>query len=194
MLLLLFLVPVIVSLLVVLLRQHWINRLALIGTAVVYIVIVILLWFNRSNTGLPDWLDGYFIIDAIGLLFLSIMTIVFAAAAFYSLYYFNEYKPDSRREAIYVAAMLLFVGAMTGVILAAQLALLWVLVEATTLTSAVLIYFEGKKSSLEAAWKSARIMISCTRSNPKKVVFSRVPDKRAETGEGASECASGNQA
>jgi len=153
MLLLLFLVPVIVSLVVVLLRQHWINRLALIGTAVVYVTIVIVLWFDRSNPGLPIWLDGYFIIDAIGLLFLSIMTIVFAAAALYSLYYFNEYKPDSRREAICVAAMLLFVGAMTGVILAAHLALLWVLVEATTLTSAVLIYFEGKKSSLEAAWK-----------------------------------------
>ncbi|MBU1633997.1 hypothetical protein KJ762_05740 [bacterium] len=134
-------------------RQHWINRLALVGTAVVYVTIVIVLWFDRSNPGLPIWLDGYFIIDTIGLLFLSIMTIVFAAAALYSLYYFNEYKPDSRREAIYVAAMLLFVGAMTGVILAAHLALLWVLVEATTLTSAVLIYFEGKKSSLEAAWK-----------------------------------------
>jgi hydrogenase-4 component F len=42
---------------------------------------------------------------------------------------------------------------MTGVILSAHLAMLWIFIEATTLTSAYLIYFDHKKSSLEASWK-----------------------------------------
>ena len=46
-----------------------------------------------------------------------------------------------------------FVWAMTGAILCTDLGIAWVLVEATTLTSAYLIYFNRTKNSIEAAWK-----------------------------------------
>ena len=48
---------------------------------------------------------------------------------------------------------LAFVWAMTGTILSTDLGIAWVLVEATTLSSAYLIFFNRTKNAIEAAWK-----------------------------------------
>ncbi len=152
MLVILFTVPLLLSLLVVWRRHRLINRAALLGTALLYLVAVIV-WWTGWDIAYLSWLSGYFTVDPLGLFFFTIMTLVFMAAAVYSLFYFQEHGLPPQREAVYVATMLLFLMAMTGVLLANHLALLWVFVEATTLTSAFLIYFEQHKSSLEAAWK-----------------------------------------
>lgn len=150
----LFAVPVIFSLLVLCWRRHrLLNRLALLGVAALYLAAAIAWWTGWDVAYLSGWLSGYFTVDPLALWFFTIMTLVFTAAAVYSLFYFREHELSPQREAVYVAAMLLFIMAMTGVLLANHLALLWVFVEATTLTSALLIYFERHKSSLEAAWK-----------------------------------------
>jgi hydrogenase-4 component F len=49
--------------------------------------------------------------------------------------------------------ILVFVLSMTGTLLSTDLGLAWVLIEATTLSSAYLIYFNKTKHSIEAAWK-----------------------------------------
>jgi hydrogenase-4 component F len=51
----------------------------------------------------------------------------------------------------------LFVGAMLLVVLANNLGVMWVAIEATTLASVFLVTFYGKVTSLEAAWKYAII-------------------------------------
>jgi hydrogenase-4 component F len=53
----------------------------------------------------------------------------------------------------YSLAILLFIFSMTGTILSTNLGLSWVFIEATTLASAYLIYFNKTKHALEAAWK-----------------------------------------
>jgi hydrogenase-4 component F len=150
---LILLAPIVLAALVLLWPNRLVTRLSLLGTATVYLIAAISWWSGLTHQNLPGWLSGYFQIDAIGLYFFSIMALVFAGTAIYSLFFFKEHGTNIREEALYVAFTLLFVDAMSGVILASHLALLWVFVEATTLTSAVLIYFEKKKSSLEAAWK-----------------------------------------
>ena len=60
--------------------------------------------------------------------------------------------PD-RRIRNYSFMILVFVLSMTGTILSTDLGIAWVLVEATTLSSAYLIYFNKTKHSIEAAWK-----------------------------------------
>ena len=152
MLVILFSLPLLSSLLVLWLRHRLMNRVALLGTALLYLVPVSVWWTGGEIAFLP-WLSGYFTVDSLGLVFLTITTLVFLAAAVYSLFYFQEQGLTPQREAVYVATILLFLLAMTGVVVANHLALLWVFVEATTLTSALLIYFEQHKSSLEAAWK-----------------------------------------
>lgn len=150
---LVILLPVLSALAVLILKNRIFNRAALLGNAAVFIIIVILVWNKTEFYFLPDWFQYYFRFDTIGLLFFLIMTLTFTGAAVYSMFYFKEHQLSPLKEAVYTAEMLFFVSAMSGVILAAHLALLWVFVEATTLTSALLIYFEKKKSSLEAAWK-----------------------------------------
>jgi hydrogenase-4 component F len=130
-----------------------VNRIALIGSAVLYFIVAAARWMNLEWYVLPAWLLAYFQFDAIGLYFFSVMTLVFGSAAVYSLFYFKEHALSVKQEAVYIVEILLFVVSMSGVILSTHLALLWVFIEASTLTSALLIYFEKKKSSLEAAWK-----------------------------------------
>jgi hydrogenase-4 component F len=153
MLVVLFTLPLLLSLLVVWRRHRLTNRIALLGTALFYLVASAIWWTGGEIAYLSEILAGYFTVDPLGLFFFTIMTLVFLAAAVYSLFYFQEHELSPQREAVYVATMLLFLLAMTGVLVANHLALLWVFVEATTLTSAFLIYFEQHKSSLEAAWK-----------------------------------------
>jgi len=148
-----FIIPVALAVLVLLVPRSLVNRLALLFSTAVVLIFSIGVWLKMLPADAPQWLDGYFKLDAIGLLFLLIMAVVFTASAVYSLFYFKEHNLSVRRQSFYSAAMLLFVAAMLGVILSNHLALLWVFVEATTLSSAVLINFEKKKSALEAAWK-----------------------------------------
>jgi hydrogenase-4 component F len=150
---LILLVPAVLTALLMIWPNRVLIRLSLLGTAVLYLAAAAGWWSGMIAKTLPGWINDYFRIDTIGLFFLTIMTLVFTASAVYTLFFFKEHNTNARQEALYVAAMLLFVEAMAGVVLASHLALLWVFMEATTLTSAVLIYFERNKSSLEAAWK-----------------------------------------
>ena len=56
-------------------------------------------------------------------------------------------------EAVFTGCLLLFLAAMTLVILSHHWGLMWIAVEATTLASAPLIYFHRYPRSLEATWK-----------------------------------------
>ena len=150
---LVLLLPVFLGLCVLLFKNKIVNRIALLGSAALYIAVAVARWLNINWYILPDWLLTYFNFDSIGLYFFSIMSIVFAGVSVYSIFYFKEHDLSPKKESVFTSEILFFVVAMTGVILATHLALLWVFVEATTLTSALLIYFEKKKSSLEAAWK-----------------------------------------
>ncbi|MFH1008699.1 MAG: proton-conducting transporter membrane subunit [Candidatus Latescibacterota bacterium] len=145
--------PVVLAALVMFWQNRFVIRLSLLAAAALYLLAAFGWGFDFIHKEVDGWLSNYFQIDAIGLFFLTIMALVFAGTAIYSLFFFKETGTGVPQEARYVASMLLFVDAMAGVILASHLGLLWVFVEATTLTSAVLIYFEKKKSSLEAAWK-----------------------------------------
>lgn len=153
MLALLFAVPFMFSLLVFWRRKRLVSRAALLGVAALYLAAAAAWCTGWDIVYLEGLLAAYFTVDSLALWFFAVMTLVFAAAAAYSLFYLRGHQISPRREAVYVVTMLLFIMAMTGVLLANHLALLWVFVEATTLTSALLIYFERQKSSLEAAWK-----------------------------------------
>jgi hydrogenase-4 component F len=108
---------------------------------------------------------GWLGLDALGLLFLAITSALFLAASLYTVGYLRR-EPASRHsdleegfafsnepEAVFVGCLLLFLASMTLVTLARHLGLLWVAVEATTLSTAPLIYFHRQHRSLEATWK-----------------------------------------
>ena len=104
-------------------------------------------------------------IDAISLLFLGITSLLFLAASVYSVGSLRQEsrspKPDSHdgstaghgSEAIFTGCLLLFLSSMTLVTVSRHLGLVWVGIEATTLSSAPLIYYHKHQRSLEATWK-----------------------------------------
>jgi hydrogenase-4 component F len=133
----------------------------LLGTAIAHGLGVALAARSSGATAWGGWLG----LDALGLVFLGITTILFLAASVYAVGYLRREAPERRPdfeegfaftnepEAVFVGCLLLFLASMTLVTLAQHQGLLWVAVEATTLSTAPLIYFHRHHRSLEATWK-----------------------------------------
>jgi len=89
--------------------------------------------------------------DRLGLFIYLITSLLYTAVAFYRLG--GEPAAPTKSYRIHSICLMLFVAAMDGACLAKDLGLIWIFVETTTLASAMLISFEHRKASLEAAWK-----------------------------------------
>lgn len=108
---------------------------------------------------------GYWLaLDGAGQLFLLITSVLFTAAAFYAggyLAYESDRKGGhilaplfgTQPQPVFAAFMLFFLSAMSFVCVSRHLGLMWVALEATTLTSVPLICFHHMPRQLEAAWK-----------------------------------------
>jgi hydrogenase-4 component F len=90
-------------------------------------------------------------LDALGKVALLTTTVLFVAAAIYAQGYLA--RRGDRDNRVFVGALLFLLGAMTTMALSHHLGLSWVAIEASTLATAPLIYFNHNARSLEAAWK-----------------------------------------
>ncbi len=148
-LLLLTLLPALAGGLAFALRARIVQRVLLIAVALAHAALTASCWVLPAGT-----LGAAFGLDALGLLFLSLTSGLFLAAALYSLQYLSHHAEDeSAAHGRYIPCMLLFLSAMTLVTATEHLGLLWAAIEATTLASAPLIYFHRRKTALEATWK-----------------------------------------
>jgi len=98
----------------------------------------------------PEW-GGALRLDALGTIFIGIVTLLFVLDAFYTFGYMSLHRHPRRRY--YLPTMLFFLASMTLAVMSHHLGLFWVALEATTLASATLIFFDRSERSLEAAWK-----------------------------------------
>jgi hydrogenase-4 component F len=146
-------------------RSDVARRLLVVVTALVHSALTVSLWADPEKIAAPldpaDWLA----LDATGLLFLSITSLLFLTTSYYTVGYLRREHEESHQdveegfyfrnapEAVFTGCLLLFLAAMTLVTLCQHFGLLWVAVEATTLVSAPLIYFHRQHRSLEATWK-----------------------------------------
>jgi len=79
-----------------------------------------------------------------------VTSFLFLMVTFYSIGYLKHHM---ERSSLTIGCMFFFLAAMSLVGVSADMGLLWVAVEATTLASAPLIYFHKDHRSLEATWK-----------------------------------------
>jgi hydrogenase-4 component F len=122
----------------------------LLATSVLHLLGTGALWFGHARSDSGPVLG----LDPLGLLFLSTTSVVFFAAAVYSIPYLLRGTHDPAAPPNRFAPRLLwFLSAMTLVTVTRNLALMWAAVEATTLATAPLIYFYRRREALEAAWK-----------------------------------------
>lgn len=96
-------------------------------------------------------LNEYFYFDSINTFLLIILGVIVFMIFLYVSFFRDDEKTFKTKE--YTICLLAFVFSMTGAILSRHLALLWVFIEATTLSSTFLIWQKKDKASLEAAWK-----------------------------------------
>ncbi|MBF0495751.1 MAG: NADH dehydrogenase FAD-containing subunit [Deltaproteobacteria bacterium] len=153
--------PILAGVVAFFLRPAGPRRALLLLTALGHSGLTALAWVRRPA---PAW-EGWLLIDPLGLLFLSITSVLFLVVSIYALGYFHRedwgrredfqegFLFSNAREPTFTCCLLLFLGMMTLVTLSQHFGLLWVAVEATTLASAPLIYFHRHYRSLEATWK-----------------------------------------
>ncbi|MBJ6727869.1 proton-conducting transporter transmembrane domain-containing protein [Geomesophilobacter sediminis] len=94
---------------------------------------------------------GWFLLDALGKLNLLCNAVLFTVCAFYAVGYLNYRRKRNNRTLC--TALLICLSAMTLVAISQHLGMLWIALEATTLTMAPLIYFNRNARSIEATWK-----------------------------------------
>ncbi|HEY3296115.1 MAG TPA: proton-conducting transporter membrane subunit [bacterium] len=101
--------------------------------------------------------DSLLAVDALGTIVLLTVAVVGVAAAFYSMGYLREEVRKQiiglRRVKQYFVLFHLFLMAMFFAVSTVNPIMMWIAIEATTLSTAFLISFYSKSSSMEAAWK-----------------------------------------
>ncbi len=158
----LIVIPALAGLFCLLSRSGSLSRFMLPLVSALHFILVVCCWMTYTCPSVPpEWIG----LDDAGLLFLSVTSVTFLLTSFYAFGYirregraqtmdmeegfFFKNSPD----AVFVGCLLFFLSTMTLVTVSLHLGLVWVAVEATTLSSTPLIYYHRHHRSLEATWK-----------------------------------------
>ncbi|MCM1338285.1 MAG: hypothetical protein NC191_01280 [Muribaculaceae bacterium] len=141
--------PIIAAVLTLLIKNKTFNITMINIYAVLHFIITVLM--TLFNIGSKS--TTYFAVDNTNSVFLAVLSVVFLAVAIYNTGYAKNFETPAKRISRYSFMIIIFVLSMTGTLLSTDLGLAWILIEATTLSSAYLIYFNKTKHSIEAAWK-----------------------------------------
>src|SRR5665811_618107 len=126
-----------------------------VGSSAVLFALTLVL-AREVATGGPQVL-GVLRVDDLGLVFLLLLVVLTLAVSIYTVGWLRQavevgnMKAESLRS--YFALVHAFVATMVVTVLADNLGVLWLAMEGTTITSAVLIGYHGHQHGLEAAWK-----------------------------------------
>jgi len=115
------------------------------GVAHAALTILVLLRPDLQVTN--DWL----VLDPPGKIVLLVVSTLYLFSAFYAVGYL-QYRAE-RSNRVFVSCLLIFLGVIGLITWSHHLGLMWVAIEATTLSTAPLIYFNHSKLSIEATWK-----------------------------------------
>jgi len=112
--------------------------------------------------GVPLQRPGIYL-DGLSAIIIFIIATVGTISALYAVGYMRkeiaEQEIEEKRIGKFYALFHLFIATMYMAVLADNLGVMWVAIEATTIVSALLVGFSGQKAALEAAWK---YIIICT--------------------------------
>ena len=128
-------------------------RLACVPVAALALALTVLALRASGEPVIGDWL----VIDVAGGLLVGVIGLVGLASVLVSPAYLDA-SSDSlvspeRRQRMYYASLYLFWAILLAVPLVGNLGAAWLLVEATTAASALLVGFSGHARALEAGWK-----------------------------------------
>lgn len=139
------------------LRKGWLPAATVIASLVVLAGTARMAWISSTGgsvtVGLgPGWLH-WIAVDGLSALILLMIAVVASTAAVYSIGYLGHLELAPRKLRLYHANYNLFVFSMLAIPMLAEPTLVWIMVELTTLCSALLVSFDNTREALEAAWK-----------------------------------------
>ena len=149
------LVPVVTALLMLATSNRKLLSTIDVGSSAILAALTLLLAHEVEASG-PRSL-GMFRVDDLGIIFLLLLVVLTLAVSIYTVAWLKQavevgnMKAESLR--FYFALVHAFVATIVVTILADNLGILWIAMEGTTITSAVLIGYHGHHHGLEAAWK-----------------------------------------
>jgi hydrogenase-4 component F len=94
---------------------------------------------------------GIFKYDSLGILFFGTLVLISFAVFYHSKKYLD--KEAAKQTGLYNMAFVSLCASITGAYFSNNVTATWVLIEATTLGSALLVYHRRTERALEAAWK-----------------------------------------
>jgi hydrogenase-4 component F len=124
--------------------------------AAIVLALAIAIAAAATRSGRANALGEWLTCDGLGGLVLVLIAFVGFTASLFSWGYIahlTEKDCSGRKVRVYYCLYNLFILSMLAVPILANVALMWVAVELTTLLSAFLVGFEDKPEALEAAWK-----------------------------------------
>lgn len=137
-------------------RERVFEIINCLGYFIVFCVSV-LLFRKIISVGHFEAFFGFIYLDLLSVVFITVVSVVAFAAAFYSIGYIKKdisQKIITQRKAkLYYLLFNLFCFSMFCVPAMNNFGMLWVAIEMTTLISAFLVGFYNSKESVEAAWK-----------------------------------------
>ncbi|AEH06329.1 proton-conducting transporter transmembrane domain-containing protein [Methanothermococcus okinawensis] len=122
--------------------------------AIVQVIITAYICIEPSQTIM---LKDYIFITPLGKIVLGITSLLFLMVSYYSIDYLKNSHYES--ENIYSSMLLFFVSAMSLAAISDHIILTWIAIEATTISSAPLIFLHKSRESIVATWK---YLITCS--------------------------------
>jgi hydrogenase-4 component F len=144
----LFLVPLLCAILALLLPSPRVRPWLVPLCATVHVGLV---GFALRGGAHLSALGGWLVLDKLGRVALPLVSGLFFVCSFYVPTYLR--LRSKRPNRIFCGALLASLAMMTLITLSHHLGLMWVAIEANTLVSAPLLYFNQNPRSLEATWK-----------------------------------------
>jgi hydrogenase-4 component F len=126
-----------------------------LAAAILVLILAAHVGLEAEQTGRVEAIAGWLTCDGLGALVLLLVAFVNFTASVFSWGYIRYRTAERSRdlERYYYGLYNLFVLSMLAVPMLADVALMWIAVELTTLFSAFLVGFDDTAEALEAAWK-----------------------------------------
>jgi hydrogenase-4 component F len=156
--LIILLLPLIATALVCLpFKKIWASGVTVISSLAVLILAARVAWLTSTGNsitsdlkiGMLKWIN----VDGLSALILLLIAFIGTTAAIFSVGYMAHGNLTTGKLRLYYANYNLFVFSMLAIPVLAEPTLVWIVVELTTLCSALLVSFENTREALEAAWK-----------------------------------------
>jgi len=148
---------VFISLITILLKKRIVVEVISLFGSFIVLFLSFVIALRISNTGVNYVLFNFFSIDSLGAIIIVIISLIGLGANIYSIPFFRKEIEKNiigfSRVKQYFIFLNLFLASMFLAVSSSNPVLSWIFIEATTLSTAFLISFYDKSSSIEAAWK-----------------------------------------